>query len=171
MKRRIIVIFIVVFFMHFFSSCNKENITGVCESRHGMYDYTYWCTIDDGDCDKDDDYTKEVYHNLSCSDLGYNVGNYDGQLTSSFIWYSPLGDNYPGDNGYFSSDVGGSTPSYCTDSYVGPGVGTQLDSYCQGAYTYLCEGGYGPSSEEVTTYCDLYDAMNDNDYPACGYCQ
>lgn len=152
-------------------SCSEKNVQGACESRHKTQDgYEYWCsqTDDASTCESDNDYTKEIYHSSSsCSDLGYSEGN---SGSGSYIWYSPSGKSYPGSNGYFSGDTGGTTPTFCSNGYQNPGVGTQASSFCESAYTYLCNG-YSETSDEVTTNCSTYAAMIEgSSLPACPYC-
>ena len=177
MKKTFTIIIKAFIFIQLFASCEKLKI-GVCETKDTFSDgrIEYSCTSvydSENDCiGSNYSFTTSVWHeNSSCNDLGYTKGE---SGIGSYTFISPSGKNYPGDYGYFSGESGGSVSSYCTESYQNPGVGVQLSSYCEGAYTYLCIGGYSSDSEEVSSYCNLYNAMNAQDgnkFPACPYCK
>ncbi|PLX08329.1 MAG: hypothetical protein C0594_06175 [Marinilabiliales bacterium] len=154
-----------------FFSCQKMK-TGVCEfAVHDLsyYDNEFYCypVESESECDYG---SVSVYHeSSSCKDLGYT----SRPITE--VWFeSSSGPSYPGDYGSFSGSGGGDyddTPSYCTDSYEGPSDDPQRDSYCESAYVYLCSSGYSEDSEEVTTNCQYFEAMQGSNYVSCPYCR
>ncbi|RLD56209.1 MAG: hypothetical protein DRJ01_15555 [Bacteroidetes bacterium] len=153
MKTKFILLGSIIFIAQLMLSCRDRQ--GACSyDSNGDGNSDLCVNIDNPNNNSicHDDYQGQVEHSTTCVDYGYTKDNGDGTYSKP-------------------SSSGNNTVSYCTDSYQGPGVGTQLNSYCESAYTYLCVGGYSASSDEVSVNCDYYDAMNDNNYPDCPYCK
>ena len=165
---------LVLIGLFLFSSCGllPGTIKGACEAKFSAPSggTLYFCANGtDGYCETyitSMDYTEtHFFAGDDCSDLGY-----DGRTTTQGWIYNSAGSEYPGDDGYFSSDSSSSSPSYCTSSYEGPTSDIQRDSYCQAAYTYLCVGGYSATSTEVTSQCDIYNSASWGYTGDCQYC-
>lgn len=147
-------------------SCQKL-MNGACEFGYNHNSKSYFCSFEysANDCTLGDFRTYHQYK--SCNDLGYTSGKSSSNFTS------PNGQNTPGAYGAYAGQGGGggsSLPSYCSQGYQRPpGIGTQENSYCEGAYIHICHGGFSPSSNEVRSYCNIYNAFG-NLPPCTPYC-
>ncbi len=95
-------------FTIFLNSCKKDNIgAGACEQKHYDDPYVYLCSnVTESSCyDMEySDYGPEVYfhEDKTCNDLGYTVDYHD--FGNANFYESPLGEDYPGEYGYYSDE-------------------------------------------------------------------
>lgn len=178
MKKSLFSISMLLLLAFAFTACenNEDKDKGTCETNLVNYEgyRIYFCAedVDEYYCDgNSDDYRQSFYSNSSCVDLGYSYQDSDDNW-----FYSSSNNVTPGAYGSWGSgsgDAGGGStpddglPSYCDGSYSGPSADPQVDGFCQAAFAAICSG-YSPSSSEVKSYCDIFDAFGVS--YSCPYC-
>ena len=157
--------FAIIIFIFSFNACVIEKYRdGACEVYYGYYYCKY--AADESDCGSSDEH---YFPSSSCKDLGYTKKDPDSNPSYGLHFFSPDGEEYWGDNGWFADNGGASgLPAYCADGYTGPSGDPQVDGFCQAAWNAICNGGYSPTSTEVQSYCDTFEAFGVS--YSCSYC-
>ena len=159
---------ILIIYSVFLFSCGEEE--GACEvkqpSATGGASYYCYNEVSSDLCGNLGG-VEAVYHEgTPCTALGYTVASnadFEGRFTVEANDLSK-----PGVNGAFKDDVVVNQGPNCSGGYGGPLFDTQIDSQCQVAFVYYCDG----VQEGIDATCAIYRSYQENDpsIPDCPYC-